>query len=127
MPTSTRSARARSLAPAIAAAAVGAGLLFFLAGPLGVTSGLLVVTVATGWVVGLAVKVTDAEVPAGRRVAAAVAITLAAVVVAWLATWGWSRAEGGALGPADFLAQVYGILVLVQVAFAAIGALLGAR
>jgi hypothetical protein len=122
-----RSARARALAPALVAAVVGAGLLFFLAGPLGVTSGLLIVTAATGWIVGLVLKARDVGGPPGSRVATAVGISLAAVVVAWLATWGWSRAEGGALGPVDFLAQVYGILVLAQAAFAAVGALLGAR
>jgi len=125
--TPSRSARARALVPAAAVAAVGAGLLFFLAGPLGVTSGLLVVTAATGWLVGLTVKMPDAGGPAGRRVATAIGITLAAVVVAWVATWGWSRAEGGTLGPLDFLAQVYGLLVVAQASFAAVGALLGAR
>ena len=63
-----RSDRGRALGPAVAAAAVGAGLLFFLAGPLGVTSGLLIVTAATGWIVGLAVKSQD---PARTRPAAA--------------------------------------------------------
>lgn len=124
-PTATR--RARALAPAIAGALVGAGILFFLAGPLGVTSGLLIVTAATAWIVGIAVKAGDADRPTRTRVVTAVAIALGAVVVAWVATWGWSRTEGGALGPLDFLAQVYGLLVLVQVGFAAVGALLGAR
>jgi hypothetical protein len=127
MPTGSASARARALAPALAAAAVGAGLLFFLAGPLGVTSGLLVVTAATTWIVGIAVKARDPGGPAGRRVATAVGLAFAAVIVAWIATWGWSRAEGGALGPLDFLAQVYGVLVVAQAAFAALGAFLGAR
>lgn len=105
---------------------MGSALLFFLAGPLGVTSGLLIVTAATGWVVGLALKARIAG-PSGRRVAIAVGLALGAVIVAWIATWGFSRAQGGALGPLDFLAQVYGLLVLVQAAFAAVGAVLGAR
>ena len=52
---------------------------------------------------------------------------LGAVIVAWVATWGFSRLQGGALGPLDFLVQVYGLMLLVQAAFAAAGALLGAR
>jgi len=124
---SSGSGRARALGPALAAAAVGAALLFFLAGPLGVTSGLLVVTAATGWITGLVLKAQDAAGPAGRRVGIALFLALGAVVVAWAATWGFSRVQGGALGPIDFLGQVYGAMLLVQAAFAAVGALLGSR
>jgi hypothetical protein len=106
---------------------VGATLLFLLAGPLGVTSGLLIVTAATGWIVGLALKARDPAARAGRRIGVAVALVLGAVIVAWVATWGFSRLQGGALGPLDFLVQVYGLMLLVQAAFAAAGALLGAR
>jgi hypothetical protein len=125
MPTVT--GRGRALGPALAAAAVGAAILFVLAGPLGVTSGLLIVAVATGWITGLALKAQGAAGPAGRRVGTAVAIALAAVVIAWAATWAFSRVQGGALGPIDFLAQVYGAMLLLQAAFAAAGAVLGAR
>jgi len=106
---------------------VGAGVLFFLAGPLGVTSGQLVVAAAVGWVVGLSVRTAGDGRSAGRRVATAVGLALVACAVAWAATWGWSRAEGGALGPLDFLAEVYGVLIPVQAVCAALGAALGAR
>ena len=119
--------RARSLAPALAAAVVGAGVLFLLAGPLGVTSGLLVVTAAVGWITGLAVRVGVGGRTPGRRVGAAVGLALAACILAWGATWGWSRVQGGALGPRDLLAQAYGMLIPAQAAFAALGAALGAR
>ena len=126
-PTRSGIHRARALVPAILAAAVGASVLFFLAGPLGVTSGLLIVSTALGWIVGLAVRPAGDDSSAGRRVAAAVGLALAACALAWVATWGWSRVEGGALGPFDFLAEVYGVLLPAQIVFAALGAALGAR
>jgi hypothetical protein len=68
--------RARALVPAAVAAVVGAAMLFFLAGPLGVTSGLLIIGAAVGWIVGLAVRAGDPVGSSGERAVTAVGLAL---------------------------------------------------
>jgi hypothetical protein len=122
----------RSLAYGAAAAALGCAVLFVLAGPLSVDTGLLAVGVAVGWVVGVAVRTgaAHARVPvggSGTRAVAAVALAVGAAVVAWAGAWAWSHVQGGVLGPADFVAQVYGLLLPVQLLFTAAAAWIGSR
>ncbi len=121
----------RSIAYGGAAAIAGGVLLFVLAGPLSVDTGLLVATAAVGWIVGLAARAgaTRARAVGGpaARMGTAVTLAIAACVVAWIATWGWSHVQGGVLGPVDFLAQVYGLLVPAQALFGAAGAAIGSR
>ncbi len=122
----------RSLAYGTTAAAIGAAVLFGLAGPLSVDTGLLVAGVAVGWVVGVAVRTgaARARMPAGdpgTRVATAIVLALAACVVAWVGTWAWSHVQGGVLGPAELLIQVYGLLVPAQLLFATAAAAVGSR
>ena len=125
---SPRAGVARPVLAGAAVAAIGAGVLLVLTGPLSVTTGLLLVGAAVGWAIGLAVKLGGgAALAGGRSAALAVALGLGACVVGWVGAWAWSRATGGALGPVDFLAQVYGILVPAQALFAVAGALLGSR
>jgi hypothetical protein len=131
-PVAARRRGDRSLAYGAGAAAIGAAVLFGIAGPLSVDTGLLVVGVAVGWVVGVAVRTgaARARVPAGgsgTRVATAVALALAACAVAWAGTWAWSHVQGGVLGPAEFLIQVYGLLVPAQLLFATAAAASGSR
>jgi hypothetical protein len=109
-------------------AAIGAAILVVLTGPLSVTTGLLLVATAVGWAIGLAVKLGGgAALGGGRSAAIAVVLALGACVAGWIGAWAWSRATGGALGPIDFLGQVYGILVPAQAVFAVAGAVLGSR
>jgi hypothetical protein len=122
----------RSLAYGVAGAVAGAAILFMLAGPLSVDTGLLIVGAAVGWGVGLAVRTGAALArggagSAGRRIALAITFALASCVVAWVGAWAWSHVQGGVLGPLDFLAQVYGLLVPAQLAFTAAGAAIGSR
>lgn len=122
----------RSLAYGASAAAIGAAVLFAIAGPLSVDTGLLVAGVAVGWVVGVAVRTgaARARVPAGAsgtRVATAIALGFAACAVAWAGTWAWSHVQGGVLGPAEFLIQVYGLLIPAQLLFATAAAAIGSR
>ncbi len=123
--------RASAARPALAGfvvAAIGAAILVVLTGPLSVTTGLLVVAAAVGWATGLAVKLGGgAELAGGRSAALAVLLAVGACLAGWVGAWAWSRATGGALGPIDFLAQVYGILVPAQAVFAVAGAVLGSR
>jgi hypothetical protein len=120
----------RSLAYGAGAAAIGGAGLFALAGPLSVDTGLLVAGVAVGWVVGVAVRTGAARAPAGAsgtRVATAIALGFAACAFAWAGTWAWSHVQGGVLGPAEFLVQVYGPLVPAQLLFATAAAAVGSR
>ena len=123
--------RASASRPALAGAvvaAIGAAILVVLTGPLGVTTGLLLVAAAVGWAIGLAVKLGGgAALAGGRSAAIAVLLALGACVAGWIGAWAWSRATGGALGPVDFLSQVYGILVPAEALFAVAGAMLGSR
>jgi len=123
--------RASALRPTLAGvvvAAIGAAILVVLTGPLSVTTGLLLVATAVGWAIGLAVKLGGgAALGGGRSAAIAVVLALGACVAGWIGAWAWSRATGGALGPIDFLGQVYGILVPAQAVFAVAGAVLGSR
>ena len=89
------------------------------------TGGLLVVAVTIGIVVGLAVAAGAGSslAPRSRR-GLALALALGSVVLACGLSWALS---GMYLGPLDYLAQVYGLLVPVQLALAAAGALAGSR
>jgi len=122
----------RSLAYGAVVAAIGGAAFFVLAGPLSVDTGLLVVGVAVGWAVGIAVRTgaARARIPAGgsgTRAVGAVLLAVAACVAGWVGAWAWSHVQGGVLGPIDFLAQVYGLLVPAQLLFAAAGAAVGSR
>ncbi len=101
------------------------------------TAGLLFVAGATGAAVGLVLA--RAAAPAGdasradatpvrrRRVAwLSVALSLGAVALAGLATWLIGRAEGGVLGPIDYLVETFGPFVPGEAILAAVGAWWGA-
>jgi hypothetical protein len=85
----------------------------------------LVVAVAVGILVGLAVALGAGRSlrPAARRWLA-VALALAALAVAVGVNWALS---GMFLGPLDYVAQVYGLLVPLQAVLAAFGAAAGSR
>jgi len=89
------------------------------------TGALLVVAVVVGILVGLAVALGAGRSlrPAARRWLA-VALALAALAVAVGVNWALS---GMFLGPVDYLAQVYGLLVPLQAVLAAVGAVAGSR
>jgi hypothetical protein len=128
----TRRGGDRSLAYGAAAAAAGGAVLFVLAGPLSVDTGLLAVGVAIGWVVGVAVRTGAARARGsvrtpGWRAAAAVALAVGGSVAAWAGAWAWSHVQGGVLGPVDFVTQVYGLLLPVQLLFTAAAAWIGSR
>jgi hypothetical protein len=116
---------ARATALGILAAAIGAAVHLAVATLLLWTGALLVVAVTVGIMVGLAVAfgAGTTMTPTARR-ALAVALALAGLAVAVGANWALS---GMYLGPLDYLAQVYGLLVPLQAALAALGALAGSR
>lgn len=115
----------RATAYGLVAAAAGVAVHLAVASILLWTAGLLVVAVTIGFVVGWAVA-TGAGTslrPAPRRSLAA-ALAVGAVLVAVMLSWGTS---GMYLDPLAYAAEVYGLLVPVQLGLAAAGALLGAR
>jgi len=104
------------VALAVLVAAIGAATIVVLGGILTVTAGLVVVAAGIGWGVALALRFGAGSHLAGaRRAAIAVAITLVSVVVAQLGLWQYAQLEGGVLGPLDYLWEVFGLLVPIEI------------
>ena len=107
------------------AGVIGAAVHIAIAVMLLATGGLLLVSATLGFAVGAAVRSgAGSRVGTGARRGLGVGLAVAAVAVALAANWALS---GAYLGPFDFLDQVYGALVPLQVAAAAAGALAGTR
>jgi hypothetical protein len=110
---------ARGVALAVVVAAVGAAAIVVLGGILTMTAGLVVVAAAVGWGVALALRFGAGSKLAGsRRAALAVVITLIAVGAAQLGLWQYAQLEGGVLGPLDYLWEVFGVLVPIEIVVA---------
>ena len=119
---------ARGLAFAIVATIVGAAILMFLGGVLAVSSGLVVAAGATGWAVGIALRAGAAgRFAPGRRARLAVGLAILAVLLGQAGLWAYARSEGGVLGPLDYLAEVFGLLVPLELLAAAVVAWATAR
>ena len=99
----------RAIIMGIAGGAIGVAIFLILAIGFSFSAGLLIVAIFTGRFIGLFVRAGGGEtLSSAGRVLAAIIIFLAALVVAMVATWLWSRGEGGDLGLVDYLDQVYG-------------------
>ncbi len=99
----------RAVAMGLVGAGIGIGSFLVLAIPLSVSPGLIVVALFMARFVGLFVRAGAAgSVSSPARVSVAVAIFLAAIAVANVATWLWARHEGGVLGLTAFLDETYG-------------------
>ena len=115
----------RALLLGLVAAALGVAVHVAFANLLLATGGLLVVAATLGFIVGALVRYgAGSRVRAGAVRGLGVALALAVIIAALAINWSLS---GEYLGPLDFLAQVYGALVPLQVAAAAAGALAGTR
>jgi hypothetical protein len=115
----------RALACGLFAAGSGAAVHALAATWLLWTGGLLVVAATLGILIGLAVAVGGGGTlaPAARRSLAA-GLAVAALLVAIAVNWALS---GMYLGPLDYLGEVYGLLVPLQLVLAAVGGLAGSR
>ena len=84
-----------------------------------ITAGLLVIAVVIGWLVAALVSF-GADPGAGRtgRRATATVIALAGVALGQIGLWLIARQEGGTLGVIDYLAEVFGFLVPLELALA---------
>jgi hypothetical protein len=119
---------ARGVALAVVVAAVGAAAIVVLGGILTVTAGLVVVAGLIGWGVAAVLRWgAGRHLASRRRVGLAVGLSLAAVLLGQLGLWQFARTEGGVLAPLDYLWEVFGPLVPVQLIVAAIAAWLTAR
>lgn len=119
-PTGAAQARPRMLAGLVAL--VGAVAIALGGGLLAVTAGLLVIAALTGWGIAIASgRAATSAVPGGRMRRRAVAAALACVSVGagQLGLWLIARQEGGTLGLIDYLTEVFGILVPLQLVLAA--------
>ena len=115
--------------------AIGGGAALFLVGAiLASTAGLLFVAGVTG--AGIGLVLARARVPADDAPAAltqravtrlAIGLALVAVVGAALVTWLYARAEGGTLGPIDYVLETFGPFVPGEALIAALAAAWGAR
>ncbi|HEX7221956.1 MAG TPA: hypothetical protein VF231_01795, partial [Candidatus Limnocylindrales bacterium] len=92
-----------------AAALGGAAVMTLLGGPLSVTLGLVVVAAFVGWIVASLVR---------PLVSVAVALAVGSVALGLVGIWLFAGLEGGALGLVDYLGQVQGPLVVVELAVA---------
>ena len=103
---------------ALGFAVAGAAATAFLGGPLSMTGGLLVVSVAIGIVLGSTLR---------PRTAVAVGLAAGSVVVGLLGVWLFSRVEGGVLDPLTYLADVEGPLAPIQLLLAGASATVSSR
>ena len=88
---------------------VGAIAITLFGGPLSITAGLVAAAGVTGWIVG--------RVARPEKVAA-VLIAVASVGLGLVGIWLYAGIEGGALGLVDYLVQVQGVLVPIELAIA---------
>jgi hypothetical protein len=119
---------ARGAAIAVAAAGVGAVAIVILGGVLSVTAGLLIVAAAIGWGIGAGLRFgVGPHLPPRRRVAIAIILAIVSIALGQAGLWQHAQSEGGVLAPLDYLAEVYGPLVPLQLVAAAVAAWVGAR
>jgi hypothetical protein len=124
----------RALLVADAVALAGALVIFGL-GQVDLGPGLLAASAAVGWAVALALlwggRNGDGNGAAlldrGTRMAVAVGLAAAAILLGFVLDWAWARAEGGVLDLPSYLDQRYGPLAWLNVLVAAAVAALRAR
>ena len=78
--------------------------------------------VAAAWLLG-----AGARLSRGRRILLAIGLTIGAIALGQLGIWQYGRAEGGVLPLIDYLAEVFGPLVIVEFVAGAVVAWVVAR
>jgi hypothetical protein len=119
---------ARGVSVATVVAIIGAVAIVVLGGILTLTQGLLLVAGSTGGGIGLALRWGAGDrLSRRRRVVIALVLAIGAVAFAQVGLWRYALVEGGVLAPLDYLAEVFGPLVPLEFATAAVVAWLAAR
>ena len=118
----------RGLALGTVAAVAGAGIVTLLGGVVTITSGLVVAAGAIGWTVAVGVRFgSRGSLTRSGRVRLAVGLAIGAVIAGQFGLWVYARSEGGVLGPLDYLAEVFGPLVPLELLVASVVAWATAR
>ncbi len=111
--------RSRGITWGMATAILGAAAITVAGGLLAITAGLLVIAGVVGWAVAVAVvNGGGASLGGARRVGTAVTLAVTGVGLGQLGLWVLARQEGGVLPPLDYLAEVFGLLVPLELAIA---------
>jgi hypothetical protein len=109
----------RGLILAMVVALGGAAVITVVGGVLALTVGLVVSAGIIGWLTAVALRFgAGSTVPARRRAWAAAAIAVGGVILGQLGLWLHAGSEGGVLPLIDYLGEVYGLLVPLQVVVA---------
>jgi hypothetical protein len=110
-------------------AAIALGLVIaVLGGVVLVTAGLIAVAALGGWAVAVAVRAgASGALPPMRRAAVAAVLAAIGVLGGQLALWLFARYEGGVLGPIDYLAETFGLLVPLELGLGVAAAWLASR
>ena len=104
---------ARAVAMGIVGAVIGVAVFLVLSIGFSYSAGLVIVAIFTGRFVGLFVRAGAAgTLSSPARTLVAIVIFLAALAAATVLTWLWARLEGGDLGLADYLNEVYGVPIV---------------
>jgi hypothetical protein len=117
----------RGIAFAVLAAVVGAAVITLAGGIFAMTAGLLVIAAALGWAVAVALPSSAGDGTGLRREWLAVALAAVGVALGQLGLWLVARQEGGTLSLIDYLWEVFGILVPLQLVLAVLVAWWRAR
>lgn len=96
---------------------MGAVVITVAGGLLAITAGLLVIAGALGWAIAV---LLSGGIEAARRRWIAPALALVGVALGQVGLWLVARQEGGTLGLIGYLAEVFGPLVPLQLAIAAV-------
>jgi hypothetical protein len=117
----------RAVGRAVLAAVAGAVVITVSGGILAITAGLLVIAAAIGWAVAAGLSTSPGDGPRVRRTALAAALAVFGVALGQLGLWLVARQEGGTLGLVEYLGEVFGILVPLELAIAGVVAWWRAR
>ena len=118
----------RGVVLAIVAGIVGAVAIVLLGGVAAISAGLVVVAATSGWAVGAALKLGAGDrIDRRRRTVVAIAVAFIAIALAQVGLWQYALREGGVLPLSDYLGEVFGLLVPVEVAAAVVAAWVAAR
>jgi hypothetical protein len=117
-------AHGRAIPLAALLALCGAAAITLAGGILAMTAGLVVIAVAVGWAIG---TILAHRMEVARRRSIAPLLAILGVGLGQLGLWLVARQEGGTLGLVEYLSEVFGLLVPLELAAAGVVAWWQAR